>query len=400
MNYKPQAAILTIAVIFFVVCFQNCGSFTAKPYAGLQASNSPDSRPTPSPTPPAEIAKSYFFVGGVGAIKGFEIDHATDAVTSVADVSLPGQTPGWLSIDVESQSLIATDSSGPRLSILSFDTMTGALNPVRTLGSAARSDHHSLYRSGSSLFVYNSDYNGGKMTSIEVVGAAMDVAAITQTFTYSAGAHTHSSAIDPVRNLVFVANLDAEKIVVYSNVAGTLSFQTEVAVADPRMLVYDTNFDRLFVTTESYTGSSAVKIFSISGSGAGLAIVEVGSFDLQGQRGAALKIDRSNRYAVATVREAGVEKIWSIPLTANGLIDPSRVAVSMPSVCKEARSLEISADGKYYVLVCNHATNLVDVVVRKITYGTDSSITSFDVIREIDTGSGTFPSSALFSVEK
>ncbi|MEK6554673.1 MAG: beta-propeller fold lactonase family protein, partial [Bdellovibrionota bacterium] len=258
--------------------------------------------------------------------------------------------------------------------------------------------HIQALRNNSDFSILAASYNQGQYASYKVdfLGEA---ATEQQVFTYASGAHSHSSSFDKGRNLVFVANKDEHRIVIYSrDIDGQLTHVGATLVGDPRMVVYDEIFDKVYLTTEANTGHSSVVIYNIQENAGVYSLIEAQAFEM-GLRGSDLKIDHKHGYVAATVREAGKEGIWALPVTSAGLFDMARMNKFIPVASKEARSLAITTDGQYYVVTCNSGQNTSDLLIYKISYDSSTNISASDLIQEIDLGAGGFQSHYVLSVE-
>lgn len=382
--WLPAMAVLLLA-------FQNCGP-AFETSAGVFTSEG--RLVTDSPVLAPVIEKSFIYAGTAGRIHAYSLDHSTDALTSLGETPTPGRTPGWFTFDAESKKVFACDASGGNLDVMAHET-SGALTIEQTLPFLGSSVHLSMSKTNTGYQFYGSSYNAGEFAgySVDLFTAA---SSLTSSFTYSATAHTHSSSVDERRNLVFVANKDEERVVVYSRAGAQLTYLKEIPVGDPRIVLYDEKYDLLYVTTEANTGASEVKIYSIVSSGTDYLFGEVGNFSM-GLRGSDLKLDHSHGYLVTTVRELGAEGLWALPLTTTGTFDSGRPSVFVPIAELEPRSLQLSPDGKYYVVTTNNPNNTADIIVFKIDYDANGAMTSQTRIHGIDLGAVSSPSNFMIS---
>ena len=69
--------------------------------------------------------------------------------------------------------------------------------------------------------------------------------------------------------------------------------------------------------------------------------------------------------------------------------------VILPVPHSDARSLEISGDGQYYVITCNDPAKLNELIVYRISYESRAAIENFAVIQDVDVGSGSHSATLL-----
>lgn len=382
--FKPRRAASIVGVSLLLLSFQNCSS-------GFQ--DQAESFSTPSVLQPQASAKSTILVGGTGFIKSYSLDHTTDALTESQTIPFPGQSPGWFDYDSATSTLFTADSVGGKLNILGYDSSTENLTLKKTVTFLNQVVHLDILKDGTDYLAYASGYNQGKYSKYRISSDLNNIS-LDSSFQYTAVAHTHSSAIDTDRNLAFVANKDENRIVIYGNASGMMQEMKSFIVSNPRMVVYNKFYDRLFVTTEANSGFSFVKIYSIVQVALDYDLKEEDSFSM-GLRGSDIKIDSIHGYAVATVREAGKEGIWALPLTISGLLDSGRSPVFIPVPKVEARSLQISADGRYFIVTCNSAGNLEDLLIYKVSYDSTNTISNTTLIHSVNAGPGYFYSNFI-----
>lgn len=430
----PIVIAILASVSVAVVAFQNCaGGFAPNPslgrVAGLSSTDPNDGAPLGPPatsgpngpgapvatppgttpggstppgstaTPPAlkPVVASYLYVGGQGRIRSYKIDHSNDAMTVVADTTISGQTPGWFDFDPQANRLFVANASGNGLlTSYSFTPGTGALGFERTTPFIAGAVHLTINRGAQSYFAIGASYNGANWAKWEL---PLDVSRSTRVaeFGYSRDAKSHSSSYDQSRQLSFVANLGENRIVVYRDQNGVPVEVGEIQVDSPRIVLYDEIYDKLYIASETYTTAGYAYVYGIRANGNSFTFPQLASWPTA-LRGADLKIDRVHNVVGTTVREANKEGLWLFPVGANGLPDSTRQNRFVPIAQKEARSLAISADGRYYVVTMNNGDNEADVLVYKVSYGAGTAITNVQLIHEVNVGSGSYPSHQLISV--
>ncbi len=115
------------------------------------------------------------------------------------------------------------------------------------------------------------------------------------------------------------------------------------------------------------------------------------------RRSSDLKIDHNHNHNFlgTTVRKAGKEGLRLLPLSPAGLFDPARQPTFLDMKGIEARSLQISGDGKYDVVTCNSAQNREDLFIYKLEYSEKSEITFSKLIHVVDAGAGGYASNFL-----
>ncbi|RYZ90751.1 MAG: hypothetical protein EOP06_07535 [Proteobacteria bacterium] len=380
--------ILVAACSFSIlaVCFQNCSS-------GFVASGVPMSQDIGS-TGTARMTTSMILVGGENFISSYSLNHQTDQVSFLKRTSVTGQ-PGWLAFDSVSSTVLAPDANGTALNQVQLSLADGSMKVQKVFDFLSRSVHLLLSRHDGILSLYGSSYSDQKYAAFDFNA---DQTQITKRheFEYSPGAHTHSSSMDAKSRLMFVANKDEDRVVILSSANDQLAEVGEISIADPRIVAFDAEFKRLYVVTEADAGQSRLQSFEITRSSGTVTVLPGASF-MMGARGSGLAIDHVNGYIVASVREAGKEGLWALPVTAAGLFDATRATKFIPVKGIEARSLDITADGKYYIVTCNDSKNAEDLFVYKISYDSTHQITSTDLVQSINVGEGGFLSQLVLT---
>jgi 6-phosphogluconolactonase (cycloisomerase 2 family) len=411
-----------VALMSMLVFFQNCaggfepslkdGALAASGTGGTTAEPTPSpgdvlttptpiatatplgATPTPSPatpTPVVAIKRSFVYMGGSGRIPIYEINHETDTVTARTAAAIDGQTPGWFAYDSRSQRLLTADSGGARLNTFVVGS-DGHLTLEKAFNFLSSVVHLTAYKSGDLLTVLAANYDGSQFGKYDLSGDLMSIQE-KKVFSYANGSHSHSTSYDSKRGLIFVANKDEGRIHIYRDVVGGAPVELKSFVLpDVRIVLYDAVFDRVYVTTEAYSGSSYVKIYDVSATDTSADLIEVDSHAM-GLRGADLKVDHSHNYVGASVREAGKEGIWILPVTAAGRFDTIRTKIFLPITgSAEARSLQITGNGRYYILTCNNQANDADLFIFKIEYDASGAITTKALLQQINAGASEFPS--------
>ncbi len=370
-----------------VIGFQNCESgfhvsMTGNPGSSLATT-------TPITPAPAEkpVLRSLIFLGGEGFVQSYILNHETDRLVPIELTAVSGQ-PGWIGFDRVSASLFMPDANGSTLTKAHLELATGKLSVEKVFTYLSHVVHLLLDRHDGLLTLYGSSYNDQRFAAHDLGADGMTLTA-RQSFEYSSGAHTHSSAIDADSGLMFVANKEENRVVILSRSAGLLSEVGEISIPSPRTVAFDSVFKRLYVVTEDYVSQSRVGIFDVVRAAAGVTVTERQTFYM-GLRGAGLSIDHSHGFLVASVRESGREGIWALPLTADGLFDAARATKFISVSGLEARSVDVTADGRYYIVTCNDARNVEDLFIFKISYTPAGDIVSAPLLQAIDAGQGSF----------
>lgn len=400
--------ILISLLTVLIVGYQNCSKFAPTLDSTKNTSlNAPPTEPDTDPgqAGPQVITRSLIYLGGNGFIQGYELDHLTDQLAPLQRVSLPNQAAGWMAFDAKSTSLFVSSERGTNLAEFSLDRSSGTLSLQKNHTFLSQSVHVELSRHSGGFSIYGSSYNGAQFARYDFHDTDRSLTS-DQTFSFASGAHTHSSTVDEVRNLVFVANKDEERIVIYHRDAlGVLTEAGVIALNDPRMVKYDRISQKLYVVTEADSGQSAVAIYSIDMTTETTRVPNVvtataqsvGSFAM-GLRGSDFAINSARGFVFATVRESGREGIWALPITPTGVFDATRSNVFIPVSGPEPRSLQVSSDGTYFVVTCNRASNLEDLFIYKAAYSSTNALQRADLIHEVDAGASTFASHFMIDV--
>lgn len=408
-----RSAFAILGSVLLMLSFQNCSSgFQSAQFAldnatkgsGTDVTPTPadESTPTPIPTPatptpspiPADSKISYLFVGATSKIKSFQLKHETDEVMELPDISLAGQSPGWFAYDPIASRVFVADAQGGNLNSFAFDIASGALQLENTIPFLKGAVHLHLERTTTGYLAQGASYGDAKFARYDVsLDGSASVA--KNIMDYSPGAKTHSSSADSRRGLVFVSNLGEGRVVVYKDASSELSFLTTIPIVNPRIVYYDESYDKLFVVTEAYSGNSFVKVYAISANQQnGYDFTEIASHAMA-ISGGDFKIDHKNGYVGATVREEGKQGLWVLPVNSAGVFDTSREKVFIAMEERAPRSLQISKDGRYYVIACDSPKNTNDLVIYKMTYDSASKLSGHAVVKKIDLGTGSFLSNFL-----
>jgi 6-phosphogluconolactonase (cycloisomerase 2 family) len=381
MTWK-RLSLGTFGLIGLLTLFQNCGasggfnstpgqvslgsnngastggdSPTPTPVSSVTPPPGPPSTPTPTPTPvitptptptPAQgaLKKTQFYFGGLKTIDVLELNHTTGAVTSLASVPFAGSTAGWLAYDKTTESVFVVDIDKTNLQIFSHNPLSAALTSRVNLTGFPTQVHLSVVPTGTEFNIFGAAYFNGHFGYYKV-NAAMNQFTTVQDFNLGSTAKTHSTAFDAKHGLLYVASLGLNKIAVYKFSAATgLTALTEIPLEGARTVVYDGQYDKLFVASEVSTGPSYIRIFSIQAAGNSFTFTDSGSLAMP-KLGGDLKVNHKYQYVMATARETGKESIWGLPITAAGVADASRPSFSIPVSQQLPRALEVTEDGIY-----------------------------------------------------
>lgn len=390
--------------VLLVALFQNCGgtggfSTLSQGTTDLGSSgtsvqtpsqDSGDATPTPMPTstPAATLKKTYFYFGRTKGIDSFELDPTTGVLRQLTATTFTGASVGWLSHEPTSNSILAVDAGGSVLQIYSQATATGALSSVQSLNNFAASVVHlNLQPTSTGFDLFAASYDRGVLDYYKMNATKTQVAA-TQSVSFGSTAKTHSSAFDSKRSLLYVANLGLNRIDVYKySTTGLTALQT-IALEGARSLVYDSTYDKLYASTEVYTGNSFIRIFAISGAAGPYTFTDAGSLAMP-LSGGDLKVNHAFGYVMATARETGKEAILGLPITDQGVEDKTRTSFSIPVTQALPRALELTEDGLYAVVGMNSAT-AENIVAYKMSFDAQKKYLSSQKIFQsrIDTTQG------------
>lgn len=341
------------------------------------------------------MSSSHIYLGTTDRIKHFELRHFDDELRALDDTAIPASTPAWFVFDQLTQQVFAADSKGARLHVFDVDEQTGRLGVRATHEFLPHVVHLVLDQKLGRL--YAASYDNSEFASYRISRRRDE---LRQEFheVMRPGVHTHSSALDRKRNLVFAANKHGNDVSVYSREEIGLRKLDEIALEDARLLLFDETVDLLYCVTEADEGSSFLKILRVERDHERVKLQEVDSFKM-GLRGADLKIDHIHRLLATTVRESGKEGVWLLPLTTEGRFDPRRQRHFLPIKTKEARSLEFAGGGRYVVVTCNNASNDFDLIIYKLDYE-GLNIVNSKIIHQVKAGPGKFPGHLVIESEQ
>jgi hypothetical protein len=334
-----------------------------------------------------------FLAGSGNYIQSLVIDHSDDTVAKLDLINVPFEKVGRIQIDAATNTFLAVENEGLAGFFKGILNLASGVVGSTTLKTGVASGGYStLVRTTlGKNFLYVSDYHEGKIKIVSL-GAGFSTSELIDeiNFTAEAGtnANTYSTSYDPVRKWLFVAHEALNKIDVLSvnQNTGALGLIGSIPVTTPRTVVYDTEFERLYVVTEILSAPSYFYGFSLAWSGLAFSYSEVAKVTL-GKRGGDLRIDRVHRYALATVREAGNEAVWGIPLTSTGLRDTSRSVFTIPIGRADPRAVDVTEDGKY-ITIATDSSSVSNIIVRKMNYNADLKFTSSTLLFESLVGNG------------
>lgn len=392
-RYRIFEFVFLGALLF--VLFQNCSGtgFQLQDAAqalsqtdlGSQTPDTPNPGNTPqvTPTPTASpLLKTRFYYGRSRGVDILELDHKTGVMTQMASTNFAGTTVGWLSYHQPVKTVFAADADGAVLQLFDYNATNGAIVSKTIFPSFSSQIVHLTVqpRTTGGFSLFGASYNRGSLDHV-LMNDNMAQLTPSQSVAFGANAKTHSSSYDSVRKLLYVANLGNNKIDVYSfSEINGLTALTSIMVTSPRTVVYDSTYDKVFVVTEASTGNSYIRIFSVTPSGTNFSYTDVGSLAMP-LTGGDLKVNHAYRYVMATVREAGKEAIYGLPITPTGAVDTTRQSFSIPITQSLPRALEITEDGLYAVVGMNSST-AENVVAYKMTFNAQLGYVSSQKIFE------------------
>jgi 6-phosphogluconolactonase (cycloisomerase 2 family) len=373
-------ALLFAVIAISIVSFQNCqsgfhsgsleggnkvDSSTIDPGAApaeTPGSNTalPTTNPSPSPTQSSAPGptKTHIYFGRAGGIEILQLDHAKSQVISLGSVPFDGSSAGWLAFDEKAKLIFAPDAGVTnRLQIYNYNVNNGALTSRKVFSNFTNAVVHlALVSSANGFNLFGASYNNGLLGYYRI-NAGLTQGDPIQNVGFASGALTHSSSFDSKRNLLYIANLGLNRISVYQVTSTGMTALKEISLTSPRTVVYDQAFDKLFVSTESSSGPSYIRIYSIEAAGNSYNFSESGALAMP-MIASDLKVNHRYRYVMSTAREAGKESIWGLPVTENGTMDASRKSFSIAISQKMPRALEITQDGSFLILASQVADNI------------------------------------------
>ncbi|RYZ76307.1 MAG: hypothetical protein EOP05_05420 [Proteobacteria bacterium] len=273
----------------------------------------------------SQSCRSLIYLGGDGFIQGFILDHGSDQLRPLPRIPFEGRKPGWFAFDRKTLAVFVADEGGSQLTELTLNPETGSLTPKNLFKFLPQAVHLSLATSDGELELFGASYELGRFSRYRYSQESNQAQVIEQqTVSFSSEAHTHSSAVDEKQGLVFVANKDENRIVVFARWEAPetdLKEIGEIKTGNPRLLVFDSVTSHLYMVSEADEGASEVKIFNVrydqsetdSASGRNFHVEELGSFKM-GPRGSGLAIDHVHGYLAVSVREKNQEGVWAATL--------------------------------------------------------------------------------------
>lgn len=365
-----------------ILFFQNCGP--GFKVSDLQAAstvvdrnqNGPDSKGPET----AAASHTDFHLGSSSGLSSFSLDSIRGVAQYKSTTIFAGTSVGWLNWDAGSSQLAAVDAGGGTFQTYALDLQNGSLSAGAGTGFKSALIHTTIVSGLGRKFVYTSSYQRGELDLMSFSESLGDPQVISPSVSFGAGAKTHSSAFDSKRNLLFVANLGLNRVSIFkvNRQNGTLEAAGFHSVMSPRTLVYQADYDKLYLVTEADTGASQLIAFSIQEGPSGINLASEGSLRMP-LAGADLKINPIQGYAMATAREPGKESVWGMPLTDDGKKDSSRPEFSFSLDRPQPRSLELTADG-LYLLVAMNSTRPDNVQIFKLNYSPQKQLISAERI--------------------
>jgi 6-phosphogluconolactonase (cycloisomerase 2 family) len=373
-----RIVVAAISTFVLLILFQNCSSNGFESLSSTEALSSssqtdvgnpapsPSPTPTPSPSaspsptvsptvsPVAQLKKTQFYFAGGSTIASVELNHQTGVFTEKASTVFSGTDAAWLTYEKTSGTVFAVDAGSSVLQIYNHSNDTAVLSSRISLSSSPAQVHLTIAPTATGFNLFGASYNRGELSYYKINQTLNQVSQV-QVVSQGATAKTHSSAFDASRGLLYVATLGLNKVIVYkfSEAAGLVEL-TSIPIEGARTVVYDSAYDKLFVSSEVYSGPSYLRVFSITNSGNSYAYTAVGSLAMP-MAGGDLKLNRKFGFVMGTAREAGKESLWGLPITANGTADTTRSSFSIVISQALPRALEITDDGLYAVVGMNSA---------------------------------------------
>lgn len=363
----------TFAILFgflMLAGFQNCAKIdVTAPQANLSSLGTPTPSPTatatPQPTPGLVLKKTFFYFGASGNIPGLVIDHNGGTVSSLGSVSYMGNQAGWLSYDSLNRKILAPDANGNQIQIFGVDLSTGLLTSAGIFNFFQQVVHLAVVKTAAGFNLFGSNYNGG---SLGFYSGNANLSAVNSVQSVSPGPMTHSSSYDSQRNLLYVASLGGNAVLVYRVDAATLTPVGQISVASPRTVVYDFMYDKLYVSTEvNGAGNSYLRGFSVSYVNNVFTSADVGSVAMP-LSGGDLKINHKLNVVFATARQVGQESVWGMPVLNTGVQDPSRQPFTFAVTQPLPRSLEITEDGQYAVVASGGGATTDSILIYRLAF--------------------------------
>lgn len=352
-----------------------------------------------SPVVPAKAKAKAFQVlfSSNGQIQRIKIDEASGQVQTLPKLSYSSGLGGWMAYLPSQQKLFVPSESGKSLSIYQRSGDSFQLEKTRTF--SAEIVHLSLVEKEKNLLALAASYNKGN-ASLTTLNSAGNSSAKTIEF---GRAHSHSTAVDKKRGLVFIANLAKNQIAVLKleergNDGGDLSQNfslrrlKDFSVPRPRMLIYQSETQMLYSVSEHQQGVGAIKGYQVTGNERSLALKEVLSQPI-GLAGSDIKVNAAFGFVMALQRENGRERLVGVPLDAKGHRDLSRKAFELRVPCQQPRSLEVSATGNHIIVGCE--TEGTNVLVFKTRWSSTRNFEGAELIFKKALPGGNFSSSVL-----
>jgi|GEM_PF-5623655 len=355
-----------------------------------------------SPVPQEAKAFQVLFASH-GQIQRIKIDEATSQVQTLAKLSYSSGLGGWMAYSSGQKKLFVPSESGKSIAI--YQRSEDSFQLEKNQAFPAETVHLTLVEQDKSLLAVAASYNKGN-ASVTSLSAMGNSSPSTVEF---GRAHSHSTAVDKKRSLVFIANLAKNQIAVLKLEESSrketqqqskgetmqkfsLRRIKDFSVPRPRMLIYHPETQVLYSVSEHVQGIGAVKGYQIVGNEGSLALKEVLSQPM-GLAGSDIKLSTSLGFVMALQREKGRERLVGVPLDAKGHRDLSRKAFELRIPCPQPRSLEVSPKGNHIIVGCE--TEGTNVLVFKARWNATRNFDGAELIFKKSLPGGNFSSSVL-----
>lgn len=407
-----RSALIALGIAIALVFFQNCSegfklNQVSSSNSELPSSNNvnnPPPAPTPAPAPPVAtptLRETRVYLGTNTGAQGYILNHQNETITKLPFSNVTTGTMGWLNIEPRTGKGIALDiNQFGTYTIFNYAGGTGQLSVEQRINQGP-TDLHSILvpQANGSYWAYSVSYGAGTVRKHILDSQLRLVAGSEQVITYANGAKTHSSSYDSKRRLLYVANLGLNEIMIYriNPANGNMTFASRAPIADPRTVIYDSDYDKVFLVSESYAGTSSIYSFAVDEIAANdIRLRRVGQVEMPLQ-GGDLKVNRAKGYAYGTARENGKQSIWAMPLTDTGEMDTARASFFFNVAPQSPRALEISADGEY-VFVGYNTRDPINFQVYKLTFDSAKKLVNRRILYEDLVQAGGIFCSTLVSI--
>ena len=341
--------------------------------------------------------QNFVYVGSGNRIERFALE-ANGSLRRLGDTVFPGQSPGWFAYDVDESRLFIPDGLGPNLTAYRLNSESGELNLETTIPFVSHSVHLHLHKVSDGYELAGASYDHA------TYGRGLwtkDLANFKNRhrLRFRSDSKTHASSYDPTRRLIFVSNLGDNRIHIFRDSNTVLEKVAKIDIINPRIVHYDHQFDRLYVSTEAYSDRSYIKIYDLTDGFTGdVLLKETGSFEMA-LSGGDLKINHRMKYLAATVREEGKEGLWFLPLTDTGHFDPARERHFIGIPYLKPRSLQVTHNGRFYIVACDDSKNKKDlIVIRAVFDGSGRHLVGAEIVDAVKLSSAPSLANALIEV--